>query len=242
MDYAPVEEGFLLHAFQIVSVMIACGAVIYGGFAIVVRRELVALRRLDALALTTMVVTLGGFLVSRMVMDHFSMRYLAAIVLVLPFAFAPLVDRLGPKRGAMVLAPYLLTAAIGGWLGYGPYVRGLLPVLTDSGRAQDEATLIARLDERGCHDAVADYWAAYRLTFLAKERVTFVPLHVQQDRYPPHRLHFESAKLVAYVYDDKRSFEDRARTEQELVDTQTFAPEVERLDVGVFHAVILTRK
>jgi hypothetical protein len=242
MDYAPIEENFVLHGFQVASVAIACGAVIYGGFTIAARKELVTLRRLDAMALVTIGATLAGFLVSHMVMDQFSMRYLAAIVLVLPFAFAPLVNRLGPKRGALVLAPYLLTAAIGGWLGYGPYVSGPLPVLTDSGRAEDERTLIAELDVRECTDAVADYWAAYRLTFLARERVRFVPLHVQQDRYSPYRVQFESAKRVAYVFDEKRSFEDRLSTEKEFVAMGTFLPQVEHVDVGVFHATIFTRK
>lgn len=242
MDYARIEEGALLHAVQITGVMIACGAVIYGVYVIVVRRELVALRALFGFALATIGVTLVGFMVSRMVMDQFSMRYLAAIALVLPFAFAPVVNRLGPRNGALLLAPYLLTAAIGGWLGYGPYVDGPLPVLTSSGRADDEAQLIAQLDARGVTDAVADYWSAYRLTFLAKERVTFVPLHVQQDRYPPYRLRFESKRRVAYVYDELRSFEDRKQTEADFAAMGAFSSNVEHVDVGVFHATIFTRR
>lgn len=242
MDYARIEEGGLLHAFQIFGVVLACGAVFYGAFAIVTRNELVALRRLDALALVTIAVTIAGFLISHMVMDQFSMRYLAAIVLVLPFAFAPLVSRLGPKIGAAVLAPYLVTAAIGGWLGYGPYVDGPVPVLTSSGRADDEANFIAQLDAHEVNDAVADYWSAYRLTFLARERVRFVPLHVQQDRYPPYRLRFESSRRIAYVYDELRSFEDRAQTERDFAAMGAFDARVEHIDVGVFHAAIFTRK
>ncbi len=242
MDYARVEESALLHAFQITGVIIACGALIYGAYTIAARKELLALRRLHAFALATVVVTITGFLISRMVMDKFSMRYLAAIALVLPFALAPVVNRLGPKNGALLLAPYLVSAAIGGWLGYGPYVDGPRPVLTGSGRATDEAQLIAQLDARGVNDAVADYWSAYRLTFLARERVQFVPLHVQQDRYPPYRLRFESAKRVAYVYDELRSFEDRSQIEADFASVGAFSSNVERLDVGVFHAAIFTRK
>ncbi len=242
MDYARVEEGALLHAFQITGVIIACGAVIYGAYTIAARKELLALRLLHGTALATILVTITGFMISRMVMDKFSMRYLAAIALVLPFAFAPVVNRLGPRNGALLLAPYLITAAIGGWLGYGPYVDGPLPVLTGSGRANDEAQLIAQLDARGVNDAVADYWSAYRLTFLARENVRFVPLHVQQDRYPPYRLRFESARRVAYVYDELRSFEDRGQTEADFASMGAFSSSVERVDVGVFHAVIFTRK
>lgn len=242
MDYTRVEESAVLHVFQMLSVAIACGAVFFAMFVIIARKELEAVRRLAALALCTIAVTIAGFLVSRMVMDMFSMRYLAAIVLVLPFAFAPVVNRLGPKRGALLLAPYFLTAAIGGWLGYGPYVNGPLPVLTNSGRQTDEAQLIAELDSREVVDVVADYWAAYRLTFLAHERVWFIPLHVQQDRYPAYRVRFESAHRVAYVYDELRSSEQREQTEKEFLEMGTFFPRAEHVDVGVFHAVIFTRK
>ena len=53
---------------------------------------------------------------------------------------------------------------------------------------------------------------------------------------------FESAKRVAYVNDELRSFEDRIQIEADFASVGAFSSNVERLDVGVFHAAIFTRK
>jgi hypothetical protein len=56
-------------------------------------------------------VTLLAFSVSVMVMDHFSVRYLAAMTLMTPFALAPLLHRVGARRGFAVVLPCVLASA-----------------------------------------------------------------------------------------------------------------------------------
>ena len=165
-------------------------------------------KALAAIAWLTIALNVGSFLVSLMVMDHFSMRYLAASILVLPFALAPLVDRLGAARSAALLAPYLFIAGAGGWLAHGDWVRGPLPQRTDAGRGVVEARVLKALEERKVDAAIADYWASYRLDFLWREALPVVPYHASQDRYPPYRAKLEAAKRFAYIHDRDRSFED----------------------------------
>ena len=241
MDYERLAVSLPLQATQWLGVAVVSAAAVYGALAMARAGVAPGVRRLAAFAWVAIASTLGGFLLSRMVMDQFSMRYLAAIVVVLPFALLPLGVRLGATRLLLALSPYLVQAAIGGWLGFGPYVSGATIVLTASGRANDEAALVRALEARGVREAIADYWSAYRLTFLARERVVFVPLHAAQDRYAPYRARFERAPRVAYVFDELRSFESRADTERDWLASGAFAPDAERIDIGVFHALVLTR-
>jgi hypothetical protein len=153
-----------------------------------------------------------------MVMDQFSMRYLAASVLMLPFALAPFVTRLG-AWASLVLAPYLAAAFAAGWLAHGDWVRGPLPVRTEAGRGLTEARVLDALRERKVEAAVADYWSSYRLDFLWREAIPVVPYHASQDRYPPYRAKFAAAHRVAYIHDRDRSFEDQSEAEREIVAT-----------------------
>ena len=166
------------------------------------------IRSLAAIAWLTIALNVGSFLVSLMVMDHFSMRYLAASILMLPFALAPVVDRLGAAKAAPLLAPYLFVAGAGGWLAHGDWVRGPLPQRTDAGRGVIEARVLRALQERKVDAAIADYWAAYRLDFAWREALPVVPYHAAQDRYPPYRAKFDASKRFAYIHDRDRSFED----------------------------------
>jgi len=166
------------------------------------------LRGLSAVAWLTIALNFASFLTSLMVMDHFSMRYLAASVLVLPFALAPLVERLR-ARASIVLAPYLAASFTGGWLAHGNW-------RTDAGRGVTEARVLAALQERKVEAAIADYWASYRLDFLWREAIPVVPYHTEQDRYPPYRAKLAAAHRVAYVHDRDRSFEDQAAAEREI--------------------------
>ncbi len=166
-----------------------------------------AARALAAIAFVTIVLNVGSFLVSLMVMDQFSMRYLAASLLVLPFALAPLVERLG-ARASFALAPYLASALAAGWLAHGNWVHGPLPVRTDAGRGLVESRVLTALRQRKVEAATADYWSAYRLDLLWNESIPVVPFHPEQDRYAPYRVRFSSAKRFAYIHDRDRSFED----------------------------------
>ena len=196
------------------------------------------LRHLYALGTATVGLVLTSFLFSLMVMDQFSMRYLAAAVLVLPFVVAPMVERLGALRGALVLAPYLLIAGVGGWFSHGDWTRRGRPVRTAAGRAEDEARLLSELQKRHVEAGVADYWAAYRLDFLWREALPVAPLHESQDRYRPYRDALDRAHRVAYVFDRGRSFEDEAKT---AADFDAKGSRTERLEVGSFAVYVYER-
>jgi hypothetical protein len=173
------------------------------------------LRALAVVAWLTIALNIASFLLSLMVMDEFSMRYLAASVLVLPFALAPLIARFG-ARATLVLAPYLAVAFVGGWLAHGNWVRGPIPIRTDAGRGVTEARVLEALRERKVEAATADYWASYRLAFLWHEAIPVAPFHAAQDRYPPYRAKLTAAHRFAYIHDRDRSFEDPASAEREL--------------------------
>jgi len=56
------------------------------------------------------------------------------------------------------------------------------------------------LRAQGIHYAAAQYWLAYRLTFLFDEDPVVVPLAGADDRYRPYRDGFDTAPVVAYVF------------------------------------------
>jgi hypothetical protein len=56
------------------------------------------------------------------------------------------------------------------------------------------------LRAQGIRYAAAQYWLAYRLTFLFDEDPVVVPLAGFDDRYPPYRDGFDTAPVVAYVF------------------------------------------
>ncbi len=181
--------------------------------------------------------TIAGFLVSPMVMDLFSARYLAAIPLLAPFALAPLARRMGARRFALLMAPSAAAGAIAGWVGYGPFLRAA------PDHPSDEAQLEETLAARGVRVAMADYWAAYRLTFLSQERLLVVPANRAEDRYPPYRAAFDAAFTVAYVFDPERSREAAgAMAEQVEAGATEYTPTFETLHAGRFTALLLTRK
>ena len=192
--------------------------------------------RLAAVAFLTIALNVASFQVSLMVMDHFSMRYLAASVLVVPFALAPLVERIGAARAAASLAPYLFVAGAGGWLSHGPWVRGPVPRRVETGAT--EARVLRALEERHVEAAVADYWAAYRLDFLWREAIPVAPWHVEQDRHAPYRASLAAAKRFAYVHDRDRSFEDESEAERELAKNATIA---DRFAIDRFDVLVLDR-
>jgi hypothetical protein len=203
MDYVPwaMPEAYAFMTWiGAAALAIALAASAYFAF----RR----IRALAAIAWLTIALNVASFFVSRMVMDHFSMRYLAASILVLPFAIAPLVDWFGAARAAPLLAPYLFIAGAGGWLSHGDWVKGPLPQRTDAGRGVVEARVLKALQERKVDAVIADYWASYRLDFVWREALPVVPYHASQDRYPPYRARFDAAKRFAYIHDRDRSFED----------------------------------
>jgi hypothetical protein len=191
-------------------------------------------RRLGVSSAVVVVTSLAGFLLSVMPMDHFASRYLVSLVLVAPFLFAVVARRVRPWVLGAIMAPMLVSFAVCGWLGYEPLVDGLRVV--DARLEHDEEQLLRELQKRGIKVAMADYWAAYRLTFLFKEAVIVIPMHESQDRYSPYRRRFSAAARFAYIYDHKRSEES-----QQTVDTHVADGLEEKFSVGNFDAYVVRR-
>jgi hypothetical protein len=148
--------------------------------------------------LTASATALAGFLVSNWPSDLWSTRYLAPIVWSLPFSLAALASLDPPRRLAGLLAPYLVVAAVGGWLSYGSYVDGPLPRIDDRGSARDEMVLGEFLRQRGYEHGYAQYWLAHRLTFLWQERPSIAAFG--GNRYQPYADAAERARKKAYIF------------------------------------------
>lgn len=234
MDYAPWHAPSWLVPLQWLGATLFALGLFLG--------PVVALRgandpKLRAFALgagATVVVTLGGYATSVMIFDHFSMRYLASLVLVAPFAFAPIAARIDPRQLVFALAPVFVTMAVSGWVSYGPDVSGL-KIVREPGASTDDYALGDALRARDVHAGYADYWVSYRLTFLYREDPLVVPTHASQDRYAPYRAKVSQAPVLAYVIDPLRS-EERAAVVEERFRQKKIA--FERLEVGRLTALI----
>ncbi len=237
MDYQPWDAPIPVQAVQITGAIVAAGIVVLGIGAVVAKSIPLAIRRLGFVGAMTYPVAIAAFLVSVMVMDHFSMRYLAVLTTMLPFASMPAARLLGGRRFAILMAPHLVASALCGWIGYGPFVHGALPVL-ETPELRDDYALFDLLRARGITHAEADYWASYRLTFLFGERVVVVPTNANEDRYPPYRRAFDAAPVFAYVFDPGRSRESLAEAEASLVRANA---SVERTQAGGHTVFVVTR-
>ncbi|APR77061.1 Membrane protein [Minicystis rosea] len=235
-DYQPWETGAGYHAFQVLAAAIFVAGIVSGGALVFVKRIPWAVRRLGLVGAFMMPVTIGGFLVSPMVMDHFSSRYLAAIILTAPFALAPAAYLLRGRRFALVLAPYLVSGAVSGWVSYRPFGLGTHPSLAIDARLGDE------LRARGIRYAVADYWASYRLTYAFRESPIVVPTNEVEDRYRPYRVRYEAEPTVAYIHDAYRSRENLEEIEAKIKRGATpFEPRYERFTLDNFTVFVLKR-
>jgi hypothetical protein len=245
MNYAPWEAPLGFRVLGAIGAL-ALAALVAFGLAMPLKRLVgpagrlavpAPLRRLGFTGALVFPLAIGAFLVSVMVMDHFSMRYLAVLTLMTPFAVAPAAHVLGARGFVVVFAPHLLASAIAGWVGYGPFVRGPLPV-AEAPELRDDYALRDTLRARGVRWATADYWASYRLTLLFREEIVVVPTNAVEDRHFPYRLAFEAQPVFAYVFDPGRSREDVVVAEREL----TLANDrVEKLSVGRLTVFFVTR-
>jgi hypothetical protein len=230
--------------FHRLSIFGACSlvaSIVLGGLAAIFRRDARDARRLGAAGSVMLPVTLGAFALSVMAMDRLSARYLVAFVLMAPFALAPVLRISGRGALATMLAPYLVGIGVAGWLGYGDNVDGIR-IRLDNGRAQDEHKLAQLLHARGLRYGLADYWVAYRLTFLFHEDAILVPWHAHLDRHAPYRRAEEAERTVAYVYDPLWSQEDLGYRKNELLHgARGFDPSIEELHAGRYTVLVLRR-
>jgi hypothetical protein len=159
------------------------------------------------------------------------------MLLMLPFALAP-IAHLAPRRSlALALAPWLVSAGVAGWVGYAPFVDGVAIRTDYPGTFHDDEQLGVMLRERGVHHAIADYWASYRLSFLFREDPMVVPSHDAQDRYAPHRREVEHATKYAYIVDPLRSDESAEKVEERL---RASGQPFERLRAGGLVVLVIT--
>ncbi|HEY8597424.1 MAG TPA: hypothetical protein VIL85_03270 [Thermomicrobiales bacterium] len=223
---------------QVAGAVLLVAGIAWGGLAIVARRLPWPVRRLGLLGGSVAATSLIGFLVSSSPVDMWAARYLAPIVWAAPFALMPAAHTLKAKRFLPALAPYIVAAAVGGWLSFGTYVRGPLPTRDPRGVATEEAELGAALRSRGATYAAAQYWLAYRLTFLWHEAPIVVPLDPRDDRYPPYRHAYAEAATIAYLFDTTDPRADVAPCEASLRAT---GERYERVTVANFTALVWSR-
>ncbi len=209
-----------------------------GGVALLTRRLPWPVRRLGGLGCLVGLTSLVGFLVSSSPTDMWGARYLAPILWLAPCALVPAAYLLAGWRFPAALAPYLLAALVGGWLGFGTYVRAGVPIREPRGLAAEEAQLGAALRARGVRYGAADYWLAYRLTFLWGESPVMVPLDPSADRYAPFRRGYEAAPIVAYIYHPS---EPRATPEPCEAWLRGMGARYERVTVAEFTAFVWER-
>jgi len=195
-------------------------------------------RRLGLLGFLTTLATLAAFLVSTKPVDMWSSRYLAPILWLSPFTLAPLAWMLKPRRLALLQWPYWITALIGGWLSYGLFVDGPRPRLDPRAVAREEAVLRSELLQAGVHDAKAQYWLAYRLTFLFEEDPVVVPIDRGDDRYPPYQRRVDAAPVYALVFHPS---EPRAVPEPYEAELRARGTAYERREVAGFTVLLVHR-
>ncbi len=165
-------------------------------------------------------------------------RYLAPLLWLSPFALTPAAWLLGARRFGLLLAPYALSAAVAGWVSYGPLVRGALPVVHPRAVGAEEAQLKEALRARGVRCAKANYWLAYRLTFLFEEDPVVVPFDPELDRYPPYRARCERAERTAELFHPS---EPRDAPDPHARALDVAGALYERMEVGGFTALLVTR-
>jgi hypothetical protein len=219
------------------AVLFVVGVVV-GGLALFSRRLPWRVRRLGGVGGMVSAAALGGFLLSHQPVDMWSARYLAPIIWFAPFALAPAALLLRTRRFAVALAPYIVTAAVGGWVSYGPYVDGPLPRRDARGVADEEREVARVLREHGVTAGAAQFWIAYRLTFLFEENPVLMPINPGEDRYPPYRKAFEEASRVAYIFHPSEGVEQPEPYEARLREQ---GARYERVKVADYTLLIVTR-
>lgn len=230
------------HGIQILGAALLITGIVVGGILALRRGVPAGVRRLGVYGALMLPVTLAAFLVSVMPLDRLAARYLVAIVLTAPFALAPVLRALGRTRFAVLIAPYAVSVAAAGWLGFGDDVDGWR-IRRENGIARDEHALAEFCRSRGIHGGMGDYWVAYRLTFLFQEDPIVVPWHASLDRHASYRKTVASYPSIAYVYDPAWSTEDLSYRQAQIRERRTeFEPVFEAARVGRYTVLVLHRR
>jgi hypothetical protein len=193
-------------------------------------RVRVEVKRLVVFGIVVAATTLGGFLTGTFPGDLLTTRYLGPLIWSLPFSLAALASAVRPRMLLALLAPYLLVAAIGGWIGFGPWVEGARSHF-DARAQRPEVQLGDFLRQRGYTHGYATYWLSYRLTFLWKENPVIAAL--DSIRYYPYVEASDRAKRKAFIFED-----DPTRVQRELADLRRHPGRVEVVDVAGFTVIL----
>jgi hypothetical protein len=237
MTYAPWGGPAIVRVVAFIGGVLFVVAIACGGACAFLKRFPWSVRRLAVVGGLALPVTIAGFLASPMVMDLFSSRYLAAIPLLAPFALAPIAHSLRARTFALAMAPCAFACGLAGWVGYGPFLRNT------HGPPSDEMALEHALAASGVRMAMADYWVAYRTTFLTNERLVVVPTNAAEDRYAPYRADFDASPIVAYVFDPMRSRESSTLMRDRVRAGETpFARDYSIVHAGKLSAIVLRRE
>lgn len=234
--FLPMKVGPIFRTVQILGATLLATAIGFGGLSIAAKGIPWSVRRLGGLGFLTALTTSVGFLGSTLPTDVSTARYLAPIVWTAPFAIAPAASRLKTRWFALLLIPYLISSATAGWTARRDFARGLRPVLSARGSLREETELIEGLESSGVSAAKADYWIAYRLDYLFRERVIFTPLSAVENRYAPYAHAFDVEPLVAFVFHPSEPREKAETYERSFRDARI---PFERRRIGGFTVLIL---
>ena len=144
--------------------------------------------------------TIAGFMVSRMPIDMWSARYLAPVLWFAPLTAAPLAASLKKRFLLALILPFSILSGLNAWHFMKPCVDGIRPVYVIGKQVEDDRALEIALLKSRVRYAAADYWTAYRLTFLFHEKIIVVPLDPNRDYYQPFRKEYEAAIQKAYIF------------------------------------------
>lgn len=222
-------------AVQWLGAFALAAAIVAGGLAWFRPRVPAGVRQLGLAGFVSAASAACGFLLSTWPTDIYSDRYLAPGAVAIPFALAPVAWMLGARRFALAFAPSAMALLVSGWLGCGDFVRGPLPVRTARGVAEDERVLRAQLLERGIHAAAADYWLAYRLSFLWQEDPVVANIE-GWERMPEYRRAFEQEPRQALLFHPSVPQTPPWRFEQRL---RARGVPVERREINGFTVLLI---
>ncbi len=186
---------------QLVAGWSLVAGIVAGGILALKRLAPWPVLRLGALGVAVAATTLAGFVASTAPSDMWTTRYLGPIFWMAPFALAPIAVRLGTARFAVAAAPYLIVMAIAVWHSHGFNVSGLLPRRHAAATfEQPERQLRDFLRARGIRYAAADYWFAYRFSFVFQEDPVMEAIDLSQSRHLPYADAFRAQPVKAWVF------------------------------------------
>ncbi len=143
-------------------------------------------RRLGIAGILVTLTTIAGFLHNSLPDDTGASRFLWPIVLAAPLTLCPLAAKPSASKLRLLIAPYLVVAALSGWIMLGASPREFFAAYSVNKQLENERKVGIFLRAIGVKYGFAGYWTSYHLTFLYNENPTVVPILTTLDRYAPY--------------------------------------------------------